>query len=66
MYYTQRRLLRQRMMRRTVFIHHCKDVVATIRDFIPEAIAAFAFLFAVFYLFPILCAALSGQFPIPN
>lgn len=64
MNYTQRRLLRQRMMRRAVFNRQCKDVAATIKDFIPEVITAIVLIFGVFYLIPILCAALSGQLPV--
>lgn len=55
MIYLQRRVLRYRMMRRTVYINFIKNFVTTIKDFAPEVISAAAFMFCVFYLIPLFC-----------
>jgi len=64
MIYTKRRVLRQRMMRRAVFTEYIRNSIAAIKGFVPEVVAAAAFMFMVFYLLPILYVALVGQFPI--
>ena len=58
MIYTQRRVRRQKMMRNAIIKQKCKYVAVAIRGFVPEVIAAIAFMIAVFYLFPILWTAL--------
>lgn len=52
MYYSERRVRRHRMMRRAVIKYNIKNVVATLKNAIPEALSVFGVLVMVFVLFP--------------
>ena len=55
MTYTQRRMLRRRMIRRAALTIHIKSAAASIRGFVPELIAGIAFL-VLFFVIAILGA----------
>ena len=60
MYYTKRRELRQRMMRRSAIIRQIQDVVTSVWDFIPELMSGIAILFVIFFLIPLLFGGIAA------